>query len=144
MALIEFKRCPHCGKATWQEFVPQAPPADSYWRCRDCGERRDAERISVGSGALLHRGRVQTEEICADVLIVDISRRGARLRSDADLPVRVYLGQRLLFNPQLQPFGELAHYQAGIVRWQNGDEFGICFERALALSSLDITRIVKN
>ncbi|WP_428566752.1 MAG: PilZ domain-containing protein [Solidesulfovibrio sp. DCME] len=144
MALIEFKRCPHCGKPTWQEFIPQAPPALSYWRCRDCGERRDAERISVGNGALLNRGRVQTEEVCADVLIVDISRRGARLRCHEDLPVRVHLGQRLLFNPQLQPFGELARYQAAIVRWLKNDEFGICFERPLAVSHLDITRIVKN
>jgi DNA-directed RNA polymerase subunit RPC12/RpoP len=144
MALLEYKRCSHCGKTTWQEFIPQAPPASSYWRCRDCGDRRDALRISVGNGAELNRGRVQTEEICADVLIVDISRRGARLRCDDDLPVRVSLGQRLLFNPQLQPFGELAHYQSGVVRWIRDNEFGICFERPLAVSPGDITRIVKN
>ncbi len=144
MALLEFKRCPHCGKTTWQEFVPQAPPAPSYWRCRDCGDRRDAARISVGSGAVLNRGRIQTDTVCADVLLVDISRRGVRLRSHDDLPVTVHLGQRVLFNPQLQPFGELAHYHAGIVRWANGDEFGICFERPLDISTDDITRIVKN
>lgn len=144
MALIEFKRCPQCGKTTWQEFIPQAPPALSYWRCRDCGDRREAVRVSVGNGAQLYRGRVQTEDVCADVLIVDISRRGARLRCHDDLPVRVSMGQRILFNPQLQPFGELAHYQAGFVRWIHGDEFGICFEHSLSLSPSDITRIVKN
>ena len=144
MALIEFKRCPHCGKPTWQEFVPQAPPAVSYWRCRDCGDRRDATRVSVANGALLSRGRVQTEHMCADVLIIDISRRGVRVRCDEDLPITVHLGQRLLFNPQLQPFGELAHYLPGLVRWIRGMEFGICFEQPLSISTSDIMRIVKN
>ena len=77
MALLEYKRCPHCGKVTWQEFIPQAPPASSYWRCRDCGDRRDALRISVGNGAELNRGRVQTEEICADAAVSVFCRRGA-------------------------------------------------------------------
>lgn len=144
MSLIEYKRCPHCGKITWQEFIPQAPPAASYWRCRDCGDRRTAERISVGDAAGLTRGRLQTEAVCADVIIVDISPRGVRLRSDDNLPVHVAMGQRVLFNPQLQPFGALAHYQAGIVRWLHGEEFGICFEHPLPLSNLDIMRIVKN
>jgi len=144
MSLIELKRCPHCGKTTWQEFVPQAPPAPSYWRCRDCGDRRDAERVCVGQSALLNRGRVQTEQVCADVLIVDISRRGAKLRCDEDLPVTVRMGERVLFNPQLQPFGELARYQPSIVRWISNGEFGISFEHPLSVSSNDIMRIVKN
>ncbi|EFL49411.1 type IV pilus assembly PilZ [Solidesulfovibrio fructosivorans JJ]] len=144
MALIEFKRCPHCGKPTWQEFIPQAPPAASYWRCRDCGDRRDAKRIRVGNGALLNHGRLQTEHLCADVLIIDISRRGTRVCCDEDLPITVHMDQRVLFNPQLQPFGELAHYQPGFVRWIRDMEFGICFEHPLSLSTSDITRIVKN
>jgi rubredoxin len=144
MALIEFKRCPHCGKTSWQEFVPQAPPAPSYWRCRDCGDRRDAKRISVGQSSLLNHGRIQTDHLCADVLIVDISPRGARLRPDEDMAVTVREGDRLLFNPQLQPFGELARYHPSVVRWVREDEFGIHFERALAMASGDIMRIVKN
>ncbi|EHJ49641.1 type IV pilus assembly PilZ [Solidesulfovibrio carbinoliphilus subsp. oakridgensis] len=144
MALIEFKRCPHCGKTTWQEFVPQAPPAPSYWRCRDCGDRRDARRISVGQSALLNHGRIQTDQLCADVLIVDISPRGAKLRSDEEMPVVVREGERLLFNPQLQPFGELARYHPSIVRWIRDGDFGVHFERPLAMASVDIMRIVKN
>lgn len=144
MALIEYRRCPRCGKTTWHEFTPQSPPAASYWRCRDCGERRDAARVSVGFGAQLNRGRVQTEYLCADVFIVDISRLGARVRCDEMLPVAVHMGQRVLFNPRLQPFGELAHYQPGLVRWIREMEFGLCFERPLSLSNADILRIVKN
>ncbi len=144
MALLEFKRCSHCGKTTWQEFTPQAPPAPSYWRCRDCGDRRDAKRVCCGEGAGLNHGRVQTDRICADVLIVDISPRGARLRPDEDVPVTVYEGERLLFNPQLQPFGELAHYHPCLVRWVRDGEFGVSFEQPLSLAARDIMRIVKN
>ncbi len=144
MSLLELKKCHHCGKHTWQEFVPQAPPGCSFWRCRDCGDRRTAMRVSVGETALLNRGRLQTEHVCADVLILDISPTGARLRCDEDVPVSVRPGEQVLFNPQLQPFGELAHYIPSLVRWSKGLEFGIRFNRSLTLSASDIMRIVKN
>ncbi len=78
------------------------------------------------------------------MLIVDISRVGARLRWDGEAFVRTRPGERLLFNPQLQPFGELAHYLPGIVRWVKDLEFGLSFEHPLSLSASDIMRIVKN
>lgn len=144
MALIEHRHCPHCGKSAWHEFVPQADPAGSYWRCRDCGERRTAKRVHLGQAALLHRGRVQTRRTCAAVLIIDISRDGAKLCLDEDMPLVVRVDQPLLFNPLLQPTGELAQYQPAIVRWTQGMEFGLAFERPLALSPGDIRRVVKN
>lgn len=144
MSLLEFSRCSHCGKVTWQEFVTQIHPGSSYWRCRDCGERRNAARICVGDDATLNPGRIQTSQLCANVLVVDISRLGARLRAEADSPVAVRRGDRLLFNPQLQPFGELAHYHGAIVRWINGTDFGIGFERPLRISEGDMTRIIKH
>jgi hypothetical protein len=144
MALIEFKGCSHCNKATWQEFVTQSSPAGSYWRCRECGERRDAMRISLSPGCWYTRGRVQIEDVCADVFILNISRTGARLRGYDCHPIQVHMGAHLLFNPKLQPFGELAHFHPGIVRWKKAPEFGICFEEPLPLPACDITRIVKN
>ncbi|MHC1788612.1 PilZ domain-containing protein [Solidesulfovibrio sp.] len=144
MALIKHRQCPHCGKTTWQEFVPQADSDRSYWLCRDCGDRRMAERVSLGQTALLHRGRVQTRRTCATVLILDISRSGARLHRDEDMPVEIHTDLELLFNPQLQPFGELAQYIPSIVRWIEGETFGLSFLRPLALSPGDILRIVKN
>jgi hypothetical protein len=144
MALIEYRHCPHCGKTTWQEFVPQLSSACSYWRCRDCGDRRKAKRISISDSDLLHRGRLQTEMTCADVFIVDISRSGAKLRLDEEMPISLHLDQTVLFNPQLQPFGELAQYIPSLVRWMDGPEFGLLFPRPLTISTGDIMRIVKN
>ena len=144
MALLEHRHCPHCGKAAWQEFVPQADPAGSHWRCRDCGERRTATRVSLGRTALLHRGRVQTNRICAPVRIIDISREGARLCQDEDMPFTVAVEQRLLFNPLLHPTGELAQYLSAVVRWIEGIEFGLEFDRPLALPPGEIRHIVKN
>lgn len=82
--------------------------------------------------------------MCADVLIVDISLHGARLRCQEDMPVAVCEGKRLLFNPQLQPFGELARYHPSIVRWAQDGDFGVHFERPLSMAAADIMRIVKN
>ena len=144
MALLEHRNCPHCGKAAWQEFVPQADPAASHWRCRDCGERRAAKRVHLGRAAVLHRGRVQTPRVCAAVLIIDISRDGAKLCQDEDMPFTVAADQRLLFNPQLHPTGELAQYLPATVRWTQGAEFGLEFDRPLAVSPGEIRRIVKN
>jgi DNA-directed RNA polymerase subunit RPC12/RpoP len=144
MALIEFRHCPCCGRATWQEFIPLADAASSYWRCRDCGDRRMAKRICIGETALLHRGRLQTAVACADVLILDISRDGARLRLAEDAAIRVAPDQALSFNPQLQPFGELAQLIPSIVRWVREPDFGLLFTRPLTLSASEIRRIVKN
>lgn len=144
MALIRNRQCPHCGKTTWQEFVPRADADASYWLCRDCGDRRTAQRVSLGQAALLHRGRLQTARICADVLILDISRTGARLHRDEDMPIDIQAEQELLFNPKLQPFGELAQYIPSVVRWIEGETFGLSFLRPLTLSPGDILRIVKN
>lgn len=144
MALIEYRQCSHCGKITWQEYVPQVCSDQSYWLCRDCGDRRSAKRICVGDSALLHRGRLQTEGTCADVLIIDISRNGAKLRLDDEMPITIRCDQVVLFNPKLQPFGELAQYIPCLVRWVDGAEFGLLFKRPLALASGDIMHIVKN
>lgn len=144
MSLIEFKRCSSCNKPTWQEFVTLASPACSYWRCRECGEHHDAPRINLSPGCWYTRGRVQIEDVCADVFILDISRTGARLRGYDRRPIQVHMGEHLLFNPKLQPFGELAHFHPGIVRWKKDPEFGICFEEPLPLPACDIARIVKN
>jgi len=144
MALLEHRHCPHCGKSAWQEFVPELDPADSHWRCRECGERRSAKRVNLGRAALLHRGRALINRTFAAVLIVDISRDGARLRQDEDMPITVAADQRLLFNPQLHPTGELAQYLPAVVRWTQGLEFGLEFDRPLALSPGEMGRIVKN
>jgi DNA-directed RNA polymerase subunit RPC12/RpoP len=144
MALLEYRNCPRCGHSTWQEFTPLADADSSYWRCRDCGDRRAAKRVRIDETALLHRGRLQTATVCADVLIRDISRDGARLCLDEDMPVELAVDQTVAFNPQLQPFGELAHYIPSVVRWIKGYEFGLLFTRPLAISSGDIRRIVKN
>jgi len=144
MALIEMKRCPHCGRNTWQEFVPISPPAPSYWRCRECGERREAPRVCVPDDALLHRGRVQTQTMCMDVCIVNISRGGARLRYDPEVGQTPFIGERLLFNAQLQPFGELSRYRPSTVRWCKNAEFGLAFDHPLSLSVPDIMCIIKH
>lgn len=144
MALIELKKCPHCGHNTWQEFVSLSPPASSYWRCRECGERREAPRVCVGDDAILHRARIQTQITCANVCIVDISRSGARLRFDPDFPLTLAVGDRVLFNAQLQPFGELSHYLPAVVRWEKGKECGIALERPLSMAMADIMCIIKN
>ncbi|MFP5259270.1 MAG: PilZ domain-containing protein [Acidobacteriota bacterium] len=144
MALIEYRRCSHCGKTTWQEFVPQADPTASYWRCRDCGDRRAAKRVCLARNALLHRGRIETGRTCAAVCIIDISPDGARLSLDEDMPVEIRTNQALRFNPQLQPTGELSQYLPAIVRWTRGLEFGLAFARPLSLPSGDIRCIVKN
>ena len=144
MALLEYRQCPHCGKTTWQEYVPQVSSANSYWRCRDCGDRRTAKRICVADAALLHRGRLQAEGVCADVLIVDISRTGAKLRLDEETPVALKRDQSVLFNPKLQPFGELAQYIQCVVRWTDGSAFGLVFNQPLTISSSEIMCIVKN
>lgn len=143
MALIELKKCPHCGRNTWQEFVPLSPPAASYWRCRECGDHRDAPRVCVPTDALMHRGRVQTQTMCMDVCIVNISRGGARLRYDPGVGAAPAPGDKLLFNAQLQPFGELSRYLPGTVRWSNGTEFGLSFDRPLSLAVADIMCIIK-
>jgi DNA-directed RNA polymerase subunit RPC12/RpoP len=144
MSLIQYRNCPHCGHGTWQEFVSLLPPAPSYWRCRECGDRRDAKRVSLGDEVLLPVGRIQTERACADVYLVDIGRGGARLRLPSEFPIPLTVGDRLLFNAKLQPFGELSRSLPATVRWRQGTDCGIAFARPLDLSDNDIMRIVKH
>lgn len=144
MALLEMKKCAHCGHNTWQEFVPLSPPAPSYWRCRECGERREAARVCLCEHDLLHQGRIQTETACLNVCIVNISQNGACLRLDDDAQLPARTGDQLLFNAQLQPFGELSQYQRATVRWLRGQDFGLHFDRPLSLTSTDLRRIIKN
>lgn len=144
MALIEMKTCPHCGRHAWQEFVPKAAPACSFWRCRECGNRREARRLCLDQSALLPRSRIQTEHLCTDVLLVDIGRMGARLRCPEGRPIPLHPDERVLFNPHLQPFGELSRYTAAIVRWIRSPDFGVRFAHPLSASSSEIMRIVKN
>jgi hypothetical protein len=143
MALIIQKRCAHCGRGTWQEFVAMTPPAPSFWRCRECGERREAPRVMVSENTLLHRGRIQAKAFCAEVSILDIGPGGAKLRLDPDIPNPLSVGERLLFNALLQPFGELSRYLPGAIRWEKGQAFGLAFAHPLSLPADDISCIIK-
>lgn len=143
MALIESRRCPACGRTSWQEYVPQLASASSYWRCRDCGNRRQAERITIEENALLGRSRLQADRLCADVHLVDICRRGVRVRCGQRVLAALSMEQHVLFNPQLQPFGELARFLPGVVRWMKEKECGICFTCPLSLAAADIRCILK-
>jgi len=100
--------------------------------------------VCVPDDALLHRGRVQTQTICMDVCIVNISRGGARLRYDPEVGQAPAVGERLLFNAQLQPFGELSRYRPSTVRWSKDTEFGLAFDHPLSLSVPDIMCIIKH
>ena len=73
-----------------------------------------------------------------DVCIVNISRGGARLRYDPEVGQTPFIGERLLFNAQLQPFGELSRYRPSTVRWCKNAEFGLAFDHPLSLSVPDI------
>ena len=75
---------------------------------------------------------------------MDISRIGARLCCEAECPLPLRVHERVLFNPQMQPYGELSRSIASIVRWIQGLEFGISYERPLSTATNDIKNIVKN
>jgi len=144
MPLLELRKCAHCGRNTWQEFNSLPPPARSYWQCRECGEQKEVPPVSCDVTQLLRRARIQTRDACADVHIVQITRKGAHLRLDPDFPIHLQVGDRLLFNAHLQPFGELAHYLPATVRWEKDHDCGITFARPLSLPLGGIMCIIKN
>lgn len=143
MPLVELKKCRECGRTSWHELVDHGPPTPCYWRCRECGDRRAAERIRLSEDYALHRGRVQTQRQAAAVEIVDISVLGARLRFVAEDGFPVRQSDQILFNAELQPVGPLGVFHLSTVRWVEADEFGIAFHKPLFASAADLSCVVR-
>jgi len=143
MPLVELRKCAECGKTAWHELVDRGPPGPCFWRCRECGDRRTAQRVALSQEHALHRGHVQTQRQAAQVHIVDISVLGARLRFVEEDGFPVAKKDKILFNAGLQPVGPLAEFHMATVRWVDGDDFGIAFQKPLFASACDLSCIVK-
>ena len=143
MPLVELRKCAACGKSAWHELVDRGPPAPCFWRCRECGERRSAKRVSFCADDALHRGHVQTRHQAAEVHIIDLSELGARLRFVEAKGFPVAEHDKILFNAGLQPVGPLGEFRMATVRWVEDDEFGIAFEKPLFTSPNDLSCVVK-
>ena len=139
MPLVELRKCTECGTTAWHELEDRGPPAPCYWRCRECGERRLAKRISLSDDYALHRGHVQTQSQAAAVHIIDISVLGARLRFVAGEGFPVVHRDKILFNARLQPVGPLGVFHMATVRWVKNNEFGIAFQEALFACAADLS-----
>lgn len=143
MPLVAYRTCPQCGKMAWHEFVDFGAPGDCYWMCRECGERRMAERVSLGPEYSRHLGKVQTQTASSLVRIVNLSVLGARLQLGNGSDLSLERGDVVLFNARLQPVGPLGEYRAATVRWVAKDEFGVAFKKPLFACAADLKCVVK-
>jgi len=143
MPLVKLNKCTACGNTTWHEMVDCGPPGPCSWRCRDCGDRRAAKRVALSDDYALHEGHVQTQTRSAAVRIVDISVLGARLRFADDGGFPLSRSDKILFNAALQPVGPLGVFHLSTVRWVEGNEFGIAFQKPIFASAADLACVVR-
>lgn len=144
MAVVISHKCSACRRQTWHVFEPRLLPGASFWKCRECGNRRFVARSVLDPSALRHRSRVQTEHACFDAFLEDLSGNGAKLRLPDDATASLQTGQHIFVNPQLHPSGPLSRQHPATIRWVSGREFGVSFDTPLPLSDADIPRIIKN
>lgn len=143
MPIIKFDVCPDCGMKTWHEQVCYGTSGQMYWTCRGCGNKRECHRLSIDSGGVGVIGKIQIGMKSHAVVIENISRRGARLRvMNNDCP-SVKPDDIILFNPKLQPFGQLGSYVQAMVRWVSDRDFGILFKNPLFGSDDELVRVIK-
>lgn len=141
MPLVQYTTCSQCDRLTWHEFVDDGV-RDCAWVCRECGDRRTTRRVTLSPQCALHRAKLQTDTLAREVMVLDLSVLGARLEIDDESPMPCR-GDMVLFNPKLQPVGPLGDFHRAKVRWVQGSECGVAFERAIFASASDLRRIVK-
>lgn len=143
MPIVQYSSCERCRGMTWHEYVADSVTGTGVWICRDCGDRRAAERFSLGPEAARQLGKIQTDTLISEVAVLDISVLGARLQVLAPGDHMPEKGDGLLFNPRLQPVGPLGVYHRARVRWVDGAVCGVAFAQALLACAADLKRIVK-
>lgn len=125
------------------EYVSQPGKPTTYWSCRNCGERRNLERVQISQDSSYHACTIQKGKVVHEANLIDISPAGARFRLiERTNIIALHLDDQVLFNPQLTALRELATQLPGVIRWFKRRDYGVKFDTPLTLSSDELRRIL--
>lgn len=105
-------------------------------------ERRKHSRLELKAYGFKHRCRLHSNGSALDLYLIDISPGGARVKMAQPGSRAPEMLAAVVFDTLLNASGARLNGLESTVRWHNGEEFGLRFERELELASSDLQALL--